>query len=321
MHPDEFELARFARGKKYTLDLEFTSGGHRILIPVLLLRGTREGKVLVVTAGVHGDEYEGVRAILDVVPRLDPAEMAGDLVAVPVANPPAFWSGTRTSPLDGGNLARSFPGGLDSSPTCTIAYYLARSVIACADLFLDLHSGGVKLLMPTMVGYDATDTRSRDAARAFGAKVLWGHPTVPPGRTVSFARERGIPWVYTEARGAGRVHPEDLRVFTEGIFNMLRHLEILPGLPAAEPVECHLYGDGNTDASIKSTLPGFLISCVELLEKVKRGQELGRLVDLHGNMIETFLAPSEGVVAMIRQFPVVEPDAQLFLLTGLTTQN
>jgi predicted deacylase len=321
VHPDEFDLARFARGKKHTLELEFTSAGHRILIPVLLQRGAREGKALAVTAGVHGDEYEGVRAILDVVPTLDPAEMAGDLVAVPVANPPAFWSGTRTSPLDGDDLARSFPGDLGSGPTRAIAYYLAQTVIACADFFLDLHSGGVKLLMPTMVGYDAKDPRSRDAARAFGAGVLWGHPTVAPGRTISFAQECGIPWVYTEARGAGRIHPEDLRVFEEGILNLLRHLSVLPGRPAMKPIKYHLYGDGNTDASVKSTRQGFLISCVELLEKLKKGQELGRLVDLHGNTIETFLAPSEGVVAMIRQFPVVEPDAQLFLLTGLATQT
>lgn len=321
MHPDEFQLKRFTRGKKHRLELKFTSAGHRISIPLLLLRGAREGQVLAVTAGVHGDEYEGVRAILDVGMALDPAEMAGDLLAVPVAHPPAFWAGTRTSPLDGGDLARSFPGDLGFDPTRAIAYYLARSVITCADFFLDLHSGGVKLAMPTLVGYDARDPRSRDAAQAFGAKVLWGHPTVAPGRTISFARERSIPWAYTEARGAGRIHPQDLRVFTDGLFNLLRHLSILPGQPAAGPIECHLYGDGNSDTSIKSTRHGFLISCVELLEKVKIGQELGRLVDLHGNTLETFTAPSEGVVAMIRQFPVVEPDAPLFLLTGLATQT
>jgi len=320
VHPDEFDLARFARGKTHAIELEFSSEGHRILIPVLLQRGAREGKVLVITAGVHGDEYEGVRAILDVVPRLDPVEMSGDLVAVSVANPPAFWSGTRTSPLDGVDLARSFPGGLDSGPTRAIAYYLAQAVIACADFFLDLHSGGVKLLMPTMVGYDAQDARSRDAALAFGASVLWGHPTVASGRTISFAKERGIPWLYTEARGAGRIHLEDLRTFEVGILNLLRHLSVLPGRPTKKPIKYHLYGDGNTDASIQSNQQGFLISCVGLLERVKKGQELGRLVDLRGKTVETFLSPSDGVVAMIHEFPVVEPGAPLFLLAGLAGQ-
>jgi predicted deacylase len=61
----------------------------------VLFRGAREGNVLVGMAGVHGDEYEGPRAILDVCSTLDPEAMSGDLIAVPVAKPPAFWAGTR----------------------------------------------------------------------------------------------------------------------------------------------------------------------------------------------------------------------------------
>jgi predicted deacylase len=321
MQPHEFELRHFARGRKHYLDIDVSAGDHRISVPILLLRGARDGKVLVAMAGVHGDEYEGVQAILDVCTRLDPAGMAGDLLAVSVANPPALWAGTRTSPLDGADLARSFPGDLESGPSRALAHSLANTVIACADLFLDLHSAGIRLLMPTMVGYDARDPRSLAAARAFGAKVLWGHPVVAPGRTISFARERGIPWLYTEARGAGRIDPEDLQIFEQGILNLLVHLSILPGQPAVLPVEHHLLGDGNTEISLRSTRQGFLIPSVSLLERVKEGQDLGRLLDLHANTIETYVAPSEGVVAMIRQFPVVEPGTPLFLLTGLEAEN
>lgn len=317
MHPDSFEPRQFARGSKHSLDLEFTVGEHQLSIPLFVLRGAREGKVLVVMSGVHGDEYEGVRAILDVCATLDPAEMAGDLIAVPVAHPPAFWAGTRCSPLDGRDLARTFPGDPASSPTCAIAYYLGKAVIARTDLFVDLHSGGVKYSMPTMAGYDATDPRSRDAARAFGTRIIWAHPTTPPGRTVSFAKDHGIPAIYSEANGAGRIDPEDLRVFKQGILNLLAHLAILPGQPVTQPVDCHLYGDGNTELSLRSTRGGFLIPLVALLDKVEKGQELGRLVDLHGETVETYHAPSDGLVAMIREFPVVEPDNIMFLVTAL----
>ena len=70
-----------------------------------------------VIAGVHGDEYEGVRTILDTYQSLNPDDMCGDFLAVAVANPPAFWNGTRLSPLDRANLARAFPGSLDAVPT------------------------------------------------------------------------------------------------------------------------------------------------------------------------------------------------------------
>jgi uncharacterized protein len=321
VHPDDFKLDQFAPGKKHSLDLEFKLGDRTLSIPVLLFRGAREGKVLTVIAGIHGDEYEGVRAVLDVGATLDPAEMSGDLIAVPVANLSALWAGTRTSPWDGTDLARSFPGDLESVPTRALAYYLARAVIAPADLLLDLHSGGVKYTMPLMVGFDTRDPRSGDAALAFGAPVLWGHPVISPGRSVSFAMERGIPWLYTEARGAGRIHPDDLRIFRQGIFNLLKHLAILPGSPAAGPVECHLHGDGSFEISLRSSRQGFLISSVELLQPVKEGEELGRLVDFHGNTIETYHSPSDGSLGMIREFPVVEPNVELFLVTGRKAQD
>src|SRR5690349_8271497 len=114
MKPDEFDLLRFERGRKHTFDLDLSPQVPAVELPVLLVRGRSPGKLLVVVAGVHGDEYEGVRAIIDTCAGLDPNEMSGDLLAVPVANPPAFWNSTRTSPLDNRNLAREFPGTLEN---------------------------------------------------------------------------------------------------------------------------------------------------------------------------------------------------------------
>src|SRR5207245_3064778 len=128
-----------------------------------------------------------VHAIFDCCQELDPAQMCGDFLAVPVANPPAFRAGARLSPLDNANLARCFPGALDGGPTAAIAWHLDRSILAHADFYLDLHSGGVRLLMPSMAGYDVTGPRSVQAAQISGFPVIWGHPVIAPGRTVSAA--------------------------------------------------------------------------------------------------------------------------------------
>jgi len=317
MKPADFHPDRFARGAKYTFDLELGPAARNICLPVLLVRGSHPGKRLVVSAAVHGDEYEGVRAVFEVFRALDPATMSGDFLSVPVSNPPAFWNGTRSSPLDGGNLARLFPGSLEAGPTAAIAYYMAPSIIAHADLFLDLHSAGVKWLMPTLIGYDAGDPRSRDAALAFGAKVMWGHPGMAPGRTITFADEQNIPWLYTEAHGAGRINPEDLETFREGVFNLLRHLNIIAGPLRTAPVEWHLYGNGDIDRGIVANQRGFLLTDARLFQRASAGEELGRLINLLGETIETYRAPTDGVLAMIRAFPVVEPGEPLFLLTDL----
>ena len=165
-------------------------------LPLLVVRGEREGPVLAVSAAVHGDEYEGVRAIFEVFDLLDPAELSGTPLAMPVVNGAAHRACTRTNPADSLNLARVFPGDPQGTITQRIAHTFGCEVIAKADFYLDLHSGGVRYAMPSIAGYEATDLRS--------APVIWGHLAIEQGRNISFARERGIPFLYTEARGAGR---------------------------------------------------------------------------------------------------------------------
>lgn len=303
--PDAFSPSNYARGEKHALllDIGVAECGP---IPVLLTHGAKPGKTLVVTAGIHGDEYEGVRAILDLHAELDPATLVGSVLAVPVANPPAFWHGTRVSPVDGANLARTFPGVRQGTVSEVIAYWIGEAIIARGDFFIDLHSAGIMLTMPTMVGYHAADDRARAAALAFGAPVVWAHPTLGPGRSLTAAAARNIPWLYTEARGAGRIDIGDLAIYVRGLRNLLRHLGMRSGKIDAPAPKYFLFGDGDLDASLSATHDGFFVPSVELLSVVRAGQTVGRSVDLLGNTIEVFSAPCAGAVAMLRACPVVK---------------
>lgn len=311
MRIQDFDPNQLPRGA-HRLHLEIENGPG---FPLLAIRGCRPGATLVVSAGVHGDEYEGVRALLETFEALDPQHMSGNLLAVPVLNTAAFWSGTRTSPLDGANLARVFPGDEHGTPSQRIAWHFAHRVLAHADFYLDLHSGGIRYRMPSMAGYPAADRRARAAAEIFGAGVIWGHPPpIDPGRTVSFAGERGIPWLYTEARGAGRIHGDDLRMMKQGISNLLGFLDILPEKAPAAPPAVRLFGNGNTDSGLTASEPGFLLKEVEILQTVRPGDRLGRLVNLVGETLEEYRAPAHGVIGMVREFPVVQAGEVLFLL-------
>lgn len=311
----EVNPASYERSLKHKLQLRVV-GEDTVDLPVILIRGSRPGPTLVVTAGVHGDEYEGVRAIFEIVDEIDAVAMSGDLICVPVCNPPAFWNVVRCSPVDGANLARVFPGRSDGILTERIAWTIDNELLPLADFYLDLHSAGVRFLMPTMVGYEAGDSRAEAAARAFGAPVLWAHDVIAPGRTVSAARARRIPWLYTEARGAGRIHLDDLAVYRNGIRNLMRHLGILPGDVVTRDPEWFLFGDGNVDDSITSDASGFLVPEVELLQNVDAGERLGRLLDLYGQTIRSYAAPRSGVVALIHACPLIQEGDPLFLITG-----
>jgi predicted deacylase len=316
MRPEEFHPEKLARGAVHSLALEFAAGGHALELPLLVVRGRRGGAVLVVSAGVHGDEYEGIRAIVDTVAALDPAAMCGDLVAAPVVNVAAFRHRARRSPLDGADLARVFPGSPEGTPSQVLAWHFDSYVLARADFYLDLHSGGFTWAMPALVGYDASDGRARAAAFAFGAPAVWEHPDTPPGRTVSAAKARGIPCLYAEAHGGGRIDAADLAVFRRGLQNLLRHLGILEGAPEAPAPRWRLFGGGNIDEGIVAARGGFLLPEVDLLETVEAGQRLGTLVDLAGRPLERYFAPRAGVVVLMHACPHVAAGEPVFLVTG-----
>lgn len=266
-------LRRFGAPQKIRLRLE----GFGSELPVLLANGSQPGPVLAVTAAVHGDEFEGVRSVLDFFAEIAIEQLSGTLIAVPVVNVPAFRAGERRSPEDALDLARIFPGDPGGTSSQRRAALLAERVIARADFYLDLHSGGVLYEMPAMVGCDSGDERACAAAEAFGAPVVWVHDVVHPGRTVSFAKSVGVPWLYTEARGGGRIEPKDVQIMKRGIANLMRHLKMLPGAPEPSQSALHLRGDGNTDGGVHATCDGFLVSDVTILQEVQAGDVLGAL--------------------------------------------
>ena len=127
-----------------------------LLIPVLAVKGASgQGKTLVATAGVHGDEYEGMEAIFRTFEALDPSNLSGTFVAVPVVTLPAFWQATRANPVDGLNMARIFPGSSSGSMSERLAALMLEKVFRHADLYIDLHSSGRNYAMMTLVGYAA----------------------------------------------------------------------------------------------------------------------------------------------------------------------
>lgn len=306
----------------FALPITRLPDGSELLLPVLAAAGAGDGPTLVVLAGVHGDEYEGIRAIPLLLRAFDPGVLRGRLIAVPVCNVPAFRTATRNSPIDGLNLARVFPGDAAGTITQRIAYVLTEQIIANASLLIDLHSAGIAYSMPTLVGYSFTQSAlgraSYDAAAAFGCDVLWGHPPDPQatGRTISAAEALGIPWIYAEAAGGGRTRPEDVQCYVDGVLNVMRRLRMLPQTPEPRKPRYHLLGAGNTDDGVRVAQSGYFVSHVALLETVRAGQIIGGVLDFNGETIEQISAPRDGRVVMLRGIPMVHAGEGVFLLTG-----
>lgn len=319
----EFDILgqkRCSKGSTF-LSVSPRLGGGQWGLPILFATGSTPEPVLVITAGVHGNELEGVRAIPRIIERLDPQQMKGTVVLVPVCNMPAFETYERNSPVDGLNLARECPGSASGTLTQRLAYVLCSQLIQHSDFYIDLHSGGPDSDIPTLVGYIHEESpigrQSLAGAIAFGVPVIWGHPPpVPPGRTVSVAHEAGIPCLYTETPGGGRAGPEAIELYAQGVLNVMTMLEMRLGNLTAEEPKYHLLGDGNLDNLITAPCSGLFESELPLLSDLSCSQAIGTISDVRGRPQCSVASEQDGVLVLLRNTATVNAGDGLAFITG-----
>ncbi|MBT3604584.1 MAG: hypothetical protein HN521_16120 [Candidatus Latescibacteria bacterium] len=311
-HIQDIDLTQLPPNTKQTgwIDVAPRPDGNTWRLPFLYVTGNKPGPLLVVTSGVHGDEYEGIEAIPDIFHQTDPQTLSGTLFMIPVCNVPAFETITRSSPIDGLNLARVFPGDATGSITPRIAHLIATKILPKADFYIDLHSGGIMYDIPTLAGYIHAENelgrKSFAGAQAFGAPILWGHPFPPaPGRTLSSAVDLGVPCIYTETTGGGLARANDVACFRNGVCNVMKWLGMLKSAPQGMPLTHHLLGSGNLDQAIQAPVAGYFKPEVTLLDDVQKGQQLGTIRDLLGKILSELHANTDGVIIMLRRLHCV----------------
>ena len=211
-----------------------------VMIPISMVKNG-EGPTALLTGGNHGDEYEGPIALFDLSQTIDPRQIRGRVILVPAMNYPAFQAGKRTSPIDSGNMNRSFPGNPEGSITKKIADYFQRTLLPLAEWVLDLHSGGKTLdFLPFCAAHRLEDKqqeqRCAEAMRAFNAPysmMLLEIDSIGMYDTAAEAMEKVF--ITTELGGKGTATAETVRIAYRGIRNFLIHAGILEGSPDLRP--------------------------------------------------------------------------------------
>lgn len=210
-----------------------------VMIPITVIRNG-EGPTALLTGGNHGDEYEGPIALFDLARSLKAGEVAGTVIIVPAMNYPAFLAGTRTSPVDKGNMNRSFPGAPDGSVTQKIADYFQRHLLPMADIVLDFHSGGKTLdFLPYCAAHRLADKeqerRSFELVEAFGAPYSMAMLEIDAvGMYDTAAEEMGKVFVTTELGGGGSATARTAGIAKRGVRNLLTKAGILKGSVEAQ---------------------------------------------------------------------------------------
>lgn len=208
-----------------------------IPVPITVLR-RGDGPTLVISAGVHGDEYEGQIAVASLARTLEAADIRGRLILLPMVNFPAAEAGFRVSPLDDGNLNRLYPGDPKGTPSEMIAHYHEEVILPLADYAVDLHSGGSSLVYPSTLlrgpAHSPTEEAGLEAlTAAFDLPYAWvftsGGGTGSTARTaMGAANRKGVINVMAELGGAGCVTPDVLHQTERGLRRILHALGMLP---------------------------------------------------------------------------------------------
>lgn len=265
-----------------------------IASPLMIAQGRREGPTLWVQAGVHGPEVVGQLAILEFLRGLDFEQLSGTVVALMVANPLGFRGYNRLTPQDGYNLNRVFPGDPAGHFTLQLAHTLLETSLACADVLLDLHSGGdLTITAHYTLFHNDGSAAGREAerlARATGAPNIWNslEDTLSGCQFTHFTR-RGKPALIVESGGGSRVTDTDLARQTATITHVCRALSMLPG----DPPRLERYRLGGDAVYVKASAGGFFLPAVSPGDDVQGGQMLGRIMNLYGDTVQEIRCPVE----------------------------
>lgn len=289
-------------------------------IPVAVIQGARPGPVLALVAGSHGTEYASIVALHRLIARLDPAAVAGTVIAVPLVNVASFRRMTvHLNPVDGQNMNRLYPGDPSGGGTQTARALaiMAEQVVRPADVVVDLHGGDLdEDLRPYSYwfrgGHAAQDSAGRALALAFGLDHIIVSDvdlTNPASRgTLSgHALSQGKTVLVAEAGRSGTVAAEDVTALVEGVLNVMGALGMLER--SVRPPERPVWLDAGARAAAEGD--GVFAPTVARGSYVAEGMTVGVLTDFLGRPTGEVRAPAGGVVTFIRGVPSVWAGATL----------
>ncbi|MBR8398504.1 N(2)-acetyl-L-2,4-diaminobutanoate deacetylase DoeB [Burkholderia cenocepacia] len=302
-----------------------------IMIPVTVVK-RGDGPTVLLTGGNHGDEYEGPVALSKLAGSLKAADVTGRVIVVPFMNYPAFRAGCRTSPIDAGNLNRSFPGRPDGTVTEKIADYFQRHLLPLATHVLDIHAGGRTLDFVPFAAIHVLENRDQEARceramRAFGAPYSMRMLELDSvGLYDSAAEEAGKVFVSTELGGGGTSTAASVAIAERGVYGFLAHA----GVIAKDVI------DGNTPRSTTTLLDmpdgscfttsehrGLLEMCRDLGSEVNAGDVLARVHDIDRTGVTPieYVARRRGLLAA-RHFPgIVQPGDTIAVVADIVERN
>jgi predicted deacylase len=320
--------ATAAAGQKTTGYIEVPAGVDAGLsIPVVVVRGAKPGPVIALVSGAHGTEYASIIALEKLIPRLDPAQISGTVIVVPLVNVNSFEQIVpHLNPVDHKNMNRFYPGKADGTQTERASLQITKQVVERCDYLIDYHGGDLdESLRPysywTKTGNAEQDRISRELVLAFGLDHIIISDDRPKDANASrylenTARTRSKPAITVEAGSAGTTETDDVEALVHGTLNVMRYLKMIPG--TVTPVEHPVWF--SRVENLESPQNGIFYPLVARGSYVEAGMKVGYVTDYFGNTILEAKAPVSGVVMHICPLPTMKKGDTIINIGVLATK-
>jgi predicted deacylase len=303
--------ASAAPGQKATGLLEVPAGvDPGTNIPVAVVNGVKPGPVLALVSGAHGTEYASIIALETLILDLDPSQLTGTVIILPLVNLPSFEQKVpHINPVDKKSMNRFYPGKKDGTQTERASFLITKEVVDRCDYLIDFHGGDLdESLRPyaywVLSGNAKQDAISKEMALAFGLDhiIISDDRPKDPNATKyldNTAVMRGKPAVTVEAGYAGTVETDDVALLAQGTLSVMRYLKMLPGEPRSieHPVWIHSISD------LSSPETGIFYPLVKRGTYVQAGMNLGYVTDYVGKILFEARSPVSGIILHICAVP------------------
>lgn len=288
--------------------------GSVVQTPLIILHGLEPGPRLCLTAGVHGDELNGVEVVRRVVNDTDPKILKGTLIAVPIVNLMGFARGSRYLP-DRRDLNRFFPGFAAGSAASRMAFSLFREVIVHCDALVDFHTGSFDRSNLPQVRGDLRIDSVVAFTRGFGATPVL-HSPGSRGMLRLAATDHDIPAVTFEVGAPYRLEPDKIDFGVQAVKTLMHQMGMTPHFRLWAEPQATFY----ESKWVRVDDGGMLFSSVELGDRVREGQRLGKVIDPIRNREYEIKAPFDGRVIGMALNQVVLPGFAAYHLGVETTE-
>ena len=269
--------------------------------PIFTVSGSPEGPALCLTAAVHGDELNGVEIIRRVIYGLDPKELEGTVIAVPVVNVHGFQRASRYLP-DRRDLNRFFPGDPNGSSASRIAHAFFTDVVSHCTWLVDIHTGSFHRTNLPQLRANLFEDDVRQLSEMFGEAVVL-HSEGAEGTLRRAATDAGIPSFTIEAGEPLRFQPEEVAAGVEGILSLMHGVGLTQGKIANGDRQSIFY----RSTWLRADQGGILFSQVKLGDWVKKGEVLGSVTDPISNAGSFIRAPEDGRIVGMAVNQMVMP--------------